>query len=235
MMKKIFLLFTLLFISFLYSQSFNTTENLANNNPNRWSYGIKAGFNYATLKGSYTEIDWVDKIDGKIGIYGGAWTNFSLSEKFALQAELIGSLQGGVVKYNEIPNPFTGEMLKPEGEMRLPYIIFPILFQYKPTDKLYFETGPQLNYLLNLNLKAIVNGEEITDPEAANLITNRLENVKDFDFGWNVGVGYEFFDDWMVNLRYTHGMNSIDNREINRRELKNRVVALGVLYKVKIK
>lgn len=232
-MRKVLFILSFLLLNLVYAQTnSSTTENLEIPSRN-WTFGVKAGLNYTNFGGTYTEVEWVDEINGLLGIHGGAWANYALSDKFALQAELLGSLQGGVIKYEEIPNPLTGEMLKPEGRMRLPYLALPVLFQYKPNDKLYFETGPQINYLLTLDIQAILNGEEVNDPDASNLITNRLENVKDFDFGWNIGAGYEFLEDWNVYIRYTHGLNSVDNREVNQRELKNRVVALGVMYEIK--
>lgn len=201
------------------------------NGENPWIFGAKAGVNFANLAGSYDEVEWVDTVDGIIGFHAGGWANYSFDQKMALQVELLGSIQGANIKYNPIQVPGTDQYLKLEGEMRLPYIQVPILFQYKPVEKLYVEAGPQFNFLPKVNIKALVNGEEV-DGDAADLISNRLKNARSFDFGLNIGAGYEFIKDWTAFARYTHGFITVDKREEDQRELLNRVVALGISYRI---
>lgn len=164
----------------------------------------------------------------------GGWANYDINNKISFQAELLGSWQGGDINYNEIANPISDGTLKPTGKMRLPYIMMPLMVQYIPMDDFYVEAGAQLNYLPKVNITAFLNGQEVDDEQAANLITNRLENVNNFDVGLNIGAGYEVVPDWVVYMRYTHGLITVDNREVDQRDLKNRVIALGVNYKIKL-
>lgn len=197
-----------------------------------WTFGVKAGVNFASVKGSYEDVSWVKSLEGMTGFHAGGWANHAFTEKSALQIELLGSLQGGDIQYQDIPNPIDGTLLQPKGELRLPYIQIPIMYQYKPMDKLYVEAGPQLNFLPKVNVKAFLNGEEVEDEQAADAITNRLKDSNTFDIGLNVGAGYEFIDKWTGYVRYTHGLITVDNREEDQRDLKNRVIALGISYRI---
>lgn len=215
-MKKIVLLMVALFSGIIYAQEI--------------TFGAKAGINLASVKGDYEDLDYVNKLEGILGFHAGGFINYAFDDKMALQAELLGSLQGGNIVYEEIPNPITGELIKAEGEVRLPYLQLPVMFQYKPLPKFYVEAGPQMNVLLKLDFKAIVNGKELSDEEAE-FISNRLDNTRTFDLGMNIGAGYEFIDKFTVYTRYTHGLITVDARKDNRRDLKNRVVQFGVAYR----
>ena len=197
-----------------------------------WTFGAKAGVNFASVKGSYEDVEWVKSLEGMVGFHAGGWANYAFTDKTALQLELLGSIQGGDIQYQDIPNPIDGTLMQPKGELRLPYIIVPVLFQYKPIENLYVEAGPQLNILPKVNVKAFLNGEEVDDEQAADIITNRLKDAKTIDVGLNIGAGYEFFDKWIGYVRYTHGLITVDNREDSQRDLKNRVIALGISYRI---
>ncbi|MDO5656633.1 MAG: porin family protein [Flavobacteriaceae bacterium] len=220
-MKKFSLLFFAFSSIILFAQ-----ENKS------WTFGAKAGINFATLQGSYDEVEWVEKLEGMTGFHLGGWANYAFHERFALQIEALGSYQGGDIQYTGIPHPLTGEILHPEAEMRLPYIVVPVMLQYKPVPQLYIEAGPQLNLLPKVVTKAFLNGQEVEDDQAAGIITNRLKNAQSVDFGLNLGAGYEFFDKWTLYGRYTHGMITVDKREEKQRDLKNRVIAFGISYRV---
>ena len=232
-MKPIYYLIILFCCQFSFAQEEKPVlvDDYSPQNP--WSFGLKGGVNFASIKGSYVDLDYVNKLEGMIGIHGAAWANYSFNEKMALQFELMGSLQGGDVVYNEIEFPVTGEMIEPTGEMRLPYIIVPVLFQYEPVKNWYVEAGPQINFLLKVNVNALFNGEEVDNESINEIVTNRLANARTVDVGLNIGTGYKFAKNWAVYTRYTHGLITVDNREENQRDLKNRVFAVGVAYTIK--
>lgn len=227
-MKKLTILLAIIFTSFITAQTTQLVEAQEAEPISPWNFGLKAGINFANLKGSYLDLDYVKESNGFVGFHAGGWANYALSQKSSFQFELLGSLQGGDIEYEL---SYAGQNIKPIGKVRMPYIQIPIMYQYKPLEKLHLEIGPQLNYLPKINLKTYIDGERINDETVENLVNNRLKNARSIDVGLNIGAGYEFIQDWRVYTRYTHGLLTVDDRDENQRDLKNRVLAFGVSYK----
>lgn len=230
-MKKLTSIVCLLFGLFVFAQ--NSQDSIQMVSPNKpWTFGAKAGVNLSTLAGSYTDVDWVKDIDGIVAGQLGVWANYPIQPKLSLQLELVGSIQGADINYEQIPNPITGELLNPTGKMRLPYITAPVMLQYEFADDFYVEGGAQFNYLPKVNVKAFLNGEEVEDEQAADILTNRLKNARSLDVGLNIGAGYNFYDKWTVFTRYNYGLITVDKREDQQRDLKNRVFTFGLSYQM---
>lgn len=227
-MKKLTILLALICTNLISAQSSEMVVIQEAEQVSPWNFGLKAGINLANLSGSYLDLDYVKESNGFVGFHGGAWANYALSNKSSVQFELLGSLQGGDIEYEL---SYAGQAIKPTGKVRMPYILIPIMYQYKPVEKLHLELGPQLNYLPKINLKTYIDGERINDETVENLVNNRLKNARSIDVGLNIGAGYEFIQDWSVYTRYTYGLLTVDDRDENQRDLKNRVLAFGVSYK----
>ncbi|WP_304038414.1 outer membrane beta-barrel protein [Mesonia mobilis] len=90
---------------------------------NAQEFGVKAGVNLANLN---TDGD----IDGKTSFYLGAVAEFGLSESFALQPELVYSMQGA-------------------DELDLSYINIPVLAKYYLVEGLAVEVGPQFGFVVD--------------------------------------------------------------------------------------
>ena len=116
-MKKV--LFAVLFFSGVF-----TTQA-------QMKFGAKGGLNLASVKASGGGQDITSSSRTSIAV--GAFGNFSVSDKFKIQPELLYAGLGGVE----------------EGvKIKMDYLAIPVLGQFYATKKLYLQAGPQLGILL---------------------------------------------------------------------------------------
>ncbi len=124
-MKKITLLLVTVFtIGFVNAQD---KENM--------SFGVKGGLNVSSI----TNADQ-DGVNSKslIGFHVGFFGEFMISDKFAIQPELLYSAQG--VKLD-----FDGD----NGDLKLDYINIPVMAKYYVADAFSLELGPQIGFLVS--------------------------------------------------------------------------------------
>jgi opacity protein-like surface antigen len=158
-------------------------------------FGAKAALNVATLTGD------VEDASSLVGFQIGAFAEFKVSEKFAVQPELMYSAQGA-----------SGD----NGDLKLNYLNIPVMAKYYVAPAFSLEAGPQIGFLLSaksegedakdfvsstdfgFNLGA---GYDFTENLSAGLRYNLgLTNVFDFegdDFSakngvFSVSLGYKF-------------------------------------------
>jgi hypothetical protein len=96
-------------------------------NAQETKFGAKAGFNMSNLAGA-------DNASTLIGIHLGGFAEFKLSDKFAVQPELLFSMQGA---------GFDG------GDTKLNYINIPVMAKYFVTENISIEAGPQIGFLMS--------------------------------------------------------------------------------------
>tara|TARA_B110000503_G_C6977721_1_gene341901 strand:+ start:178 stop:720 length:543 start_codon:yes stop_codon:yes gene_type:complete len=100
-------------------------------------YGAKAGLNMSNVTGDAITLS-------KIGFNVGGFAEIGISEKFAVQPELLFSMLGA--KDNENNYDFN-------------YILVPIMAKYFVTEELSLEAGPQVGFLMS----AKYDGKDIKD------------------------------------------------------------------------
>lgn len=159
-------------------------------------FGLKAGLNSSSVKVT----DGAD-YDNKIGIHLGGLAHIHLARHFALQPELIYSMQGGK----------DGDF-----KLKLNYINVPVLAQYMFNDGFRAETGPQIGFLTSA---------ETEDGDVEYDIKDDLQSV---DFSWVFGLGYLFPGGIGIDVRYNLGISNIS--EDNVFEARNRVFQAGLFY-----
>ena len=154
-------------------------------------FGAKAGLNLATFKGA--DLGAGADLKTKYGVAFGATAEFSLTDKFSVQPELLFSQQGlkatiEVLEDNEIL----------DVDFNVNYLSVPVLAKYYVLKGLSLEAGPQVSFLLSE--KITVNGIEAMEaPEP-----------KKVDFSANIGLGYQFDNGLFVQGRYNHGFTNIN-------------------------
>lgn len=166
-------------------------------------FGPKAGVNLASITGDDTD-------DHKIrtAFHLGAAVEFSFSDKFSLQPEVLYSSQGS--KYEESGSDFEYQYTE-EGKLILDYLNVPIMAKFYPVPGLFFEAGPQVGVLLKAEVDydytEIYNGETYTE--------SGTEDVKDevlpIDFGLNFGVGYKLDFGLVLSARYNLGLLNLND------------------------
>lgn len=154
----------------------------------------------------------------RIGWYAGVKTVIPLSEKLALQPELLISSKG--FSYNSNPAGETYNV-----RVRFNYLVMPILLTYKVAKPLSVGIGPELGYLVNVNQRF---------PSKAISNLTRHYSIK-FDMGLNAHVGYQINRAFNIEMRYNYGfrtfyyINSQGNR-IGESLGANRGIQLGLSY-----
>lgn len=164
-------------------------------------FGIKGGVNLATLN---IDPD-VDGIDTKIGYHIGLLSHIHLAPQWALQPELVYSLQG-------MDQTFGGERYP----WNLSYINIPVMIQYMFDNGFRLQAGPQLGLLVAAKQKGGGTTEDIKG------------NFKSIDASLGLGLGYLSRSGFGLDGRYNLGLNNINNNGTN--EVQNSVFQIGVFY-----
>ena len=144
---------------------------MSNVNAQEVKFGAKAGVNFASLGG-----DDSDGLDGRTSFHVGAVAEIGISEKFAVQPELVYSSQGFSVD---------------DENLKLDYINLPILAKFFVAEGFSIEVGPQVGFLISADAE----GEDVkdlfksTDFSGALGLGYKLESGLNFAARYNLGLG----------------------------------------------
>ena len=177
-------------------------------------FGAKAGLNIANIVG-----DFDDNNDTKIGFNFGAVVEIPVTEKFAIQPELLFSTQGTKSEFDDVEISSTGEIIniKEEAEANLNYINIPIMAKYYVAEGFSLQAGPQIGILISAEDK---DGEDFKDETSA------------IDFGLNFGAGYQLSSGIFFDARYNLGLSNINDFEgSDDFTQKNSVISISLGYK----
>jgi opacity protein-like surface antigen len=158
-------------------------------------FGAKVALNVATLTGD------VEDASSLVGFQVGGFAEFKISEKFAVQPELMYSTQGASSDSN--------------GDLKLNYINIPVMAKYYVAKSFSLEAGPQIGFLLS----AKDNGEDAKD------------FVSSTDFSANFGAGYDFTENLSAGLRYNLGLTNVYDVDGFDGSVKNGVFSVSLGYK----
>jgi len=160
--------------------------------------GIKGGlnaFNIADDDGS--------EFDTKLGAHVGLLGHIHLSRQFALQPELVFSMQGA--KSNDL-----------DVKLNLNYLNVPLLVQYMFDNGFRLQAGPQVGFLMSANT---VNGSS----------NDVKDGFNDIDVGLSFGASYvQPSTGFGFDVRYNYGLSDITETSLN--EAYNRGFQIGVFY-----
>ncbi|MEZ0130261.1 porin family protein [Flavobacterium sp. LBUM151] len=186
-------------------------------------FGVKAGLNLTNLTGD------VEDASSKVGFHVGGFAEFKLTEKFAIQPEILFSTQGAKSEGTDAFEDYTYE-----DNLSLNYLNIPVLAKFYITEKFSVEAGPQLGILLSAKSKY----KQVFEGETYSEDVDVKDSYKSIDFGFNVGTGYNFTENLSVGLRYTIGLSNVydttdsfEDFDFGDVSVKNSVFALSVGYK----
>lgn len=174
-----------------------TVLGLSNVNAQDIKFGAKAGLNFAFITGDNTE-DLKPNTDFHFGIMA----EWKISDKFALQPEIVYSGQG------------SGLNIESEGRISLNYLNVPIMGKYYVTKRFSLEAGPQFGVLLSTKGGSV----------------NYKDFLKSTDYGVNFGVGYKLDNGLNFSARYNLGLSNINNVDGFTDKNRNGVFQLSVGY-----
>ena len=172
------------------------------------SFGVKAGANFSNINAAGTTADW----GSRTGVHLGLLAHIHLNKKWAVQPELVYSMQGA-------KSTVAGEETQ---TINLNYLNVPVLVQYMFDNGFRLQTGPQLGFLMSATSK-IGSGEAVKNTEFFNKT----------DFSWSFGAGYLSNMGLGVDARYNLGLN--DAYKPGGLKEKNSVFQLGLFYMFKHK
>lgn len=170
------------------------------------SYGVKAGVNLSSIGGKS-----IDNTDMRIGVHIGFLGRLQLSERFALQPEMQYS-QRGFKRDIDVsgfdPSDFDPVITSTTVEFnsRFDYVDIPLIAQYKITEGLTVEAGPQIGLFLSESTK--VDGDELEDEESGS------DSFALAEVGILGGMGYYLDSGLFFQARYILGVTSIFDKDV---------------------
>jgi len=175
---------TLLFLSFsIYGQT-------------QLSYGLKAGLNIANVDevgentSGFTEEGYLGGLPMATAVRPqlGLWLSLPLTEKLALQPELLWTQR--YLKYQSSNDDL--------DHTNFNYLSLPLLAAYRFHEHWSVELGPEISYLLSATLK---------DPADTGAMLSTAIKDNNVEFGLNAGLKYQE-EDWVLGLRYHRSFTS---------------------------
>ena len=208
-MKRILLLFFFLTIGIAIAQ--------------KTRFGLKGGLNIANIDLTTNSTAPIT-FNSKATFNAGFIVEINVAPKLYIQPEVIYSSQGATFNYN-VSNG--NQSIFTTNKINFGYINIPVIVKYDVAQNIFLEFGPQIGFLLNAELETSGNGRTVTQ--------SFTQNVRDYDFGLNIGVGFNATKDLSISGRYYFGLTNIDKTQPNTTsdQLKNRVLSIDLIYKFK--
>lgn len=170
------------------------------------SFGVKGGLNISSISNSDG-----GGVNSKalVGFHVGVFGEFMVSDKFAVQPELLYSAQGVTLE-------FDGD----KGDLKLDYILIPVMAKYYVADSFSLELGPQIGFLVSAEAKSGGESEDIKD------------TLKSTDVSLDFGAAYNITKNFMLGARYNLGLTRVQkDLAPGESESKNSVFQIALGYK----
>jgi hypothetical protein len=152
-------------------------------------FGVKAGVNISSQR-TPDEGEFVE-MGGLLRINGGAWFNYFITDRFAIQPELLVSGKGS--NWDD-----------PNYDVRISHIDLPVLIRYQIIDLLNVHAGPQVGYLLSARQKDNATGDVI----------KINDYYKKPDLGLVVGIEANLPVNINITVRYVFGLIPTTTEEV---------------------
>ncbi|WP_304158004.1 porin family protein, partial [Mesonia mobilis] len=170
--------------------------------------------------------------DSRTGLHIGAIAELMLTESFSIQPELLYSMQGAKSEYSDSYTEMGVTVTESgEAELKLDYIVLPILAKYYITEGFSVQAGPQVGFLMS----AKAEGDYTATAMGTSVSESFSEDVKDelstVDFGVSAGLGYDLDMGVFFQARYYLGLSNIYDVESDNFSVQNNVLQVSVGYK----
>ena len=174
------------------------------------TYGVKTGLSLAGLTSSQEGFG----AEPEIGFHLGGYADIPLTDMISFNPEIIFSDHGATQKlsgdaiFNGIDTSY-----ELNGNLKMSYLILPLLIRFKPTPLFYFAAGPQLGLILSarydysysLIMGNGTNTTEILEERSGDL----KDETQDMELGFSIGTGIELTNGLNFGLRLTHGLTDV--------------------------
>jgi hypothetical protein len=165
--------------------------------------GAKIGMNIATMTNT-------DGADPRIGLSAGLLGEYFITDIFAVQGELLYSMQGN--KY---------ESKGATAKTKFDYLTIPVLAKVYPLVGQGFNiyAGPQFGFVVSAKSKV------------SDISVDVKDNVESFDFGVALGLGYDTKCGLLFDARWTPSVTDLYKSDLLEIDCKNSVFTISVGYK----
>jgi hypothetical protein len=145
--------------------------------------------------------DFSENYNSRLSFHIGLAGEIEITQKLQLAPELLFSSIGAE---NNILN----------------YISVPMSLRYYPVSHFYLETGPQAAFSVGA-VKKVGSSE----------FNNDIINIKQTDFGFNLGIGFKTKSRVVLGLRYYFGLTNLnEEQEFVNYKNQNRVFQFSIIY-----
>jgi len=237
-MNKLFLGLAIVAGSLVFAQETKTvTAAPINKVKEPVRFGIKGGLNVSQFSEQQLNTKSL-----KPGFNAGVFVNIPLSEKFAIQPEVMYNQLGAksVTNFTETVSGNTSVKIKDDFTTSLNYISVPVMLHMKPAHNFYIEAGPEISYFMNgkntgeTTVTTTIAGNTTTETVSESKSIEK-DQIKKLNLGFGLGLGYYFTPNLGINARYVNSLTHIANnsgvaeqdKDIN----TNRVFQIGLNYK----
>ncbi len=180
--------------------------------------GVKGGVNFATFNG-----DNLGDIKSRTGFHLGGLVEIPVSERFAVQPEVLYSAQGA--EYRDAGTEM-GVDYDYRVTQKLDYISVPVMAKYYVVDGLAIEAGPQVSFLTSSKgeFEGTAGGITVSGDED-------LDDVSGIDFSLGAGASYRLPMGVFFGARYNFGLTNVnDGDDADNNKIHNNVFQLSAGY-----
>lgn len=177
------------------------------------NFGVLGGLNYANIRGDRAESinnSW------RLAYHLGVFSNFSLSDKIALEPRLLFSSKGydNEIDFDQFNFAQSDGPTIPQDRVnytsRNNYLSVPVLLKYKLVNNLSLDLGPEIAFLL-------YSKDVITKVDREGFYAKGdvpYEGSGDFflDYGAMAGVTFYFTTNASIQLNYFHGLSNLHRK-----------------------
>jgi hypothetical protein len=182
------------------------------------TFGVKGGINpskWNVKVGDTKEDDY----KSRIGFHFGGVVDFSISDNFSIQPQLLYVNKGSKEKHGDH-----------DDKILVNAIDIPVNFLYK-TDvgkgKFMIGGGPNLGFNLSAKIKAKHDGE--MEEEKIEIGSNDGQ-LKGFDFGLNAMAGYQFENGLFFSANFTPGIANLSNTNNTKARSSYFGLSAGIMF-----
>ena len=193
---------TLIFITFL-------TLNLSAQSLLPIKFGIKAGTNISNIK-STPITEGTENINSTelAGITGGFYMKIPLNDKWYINPEIVYTQKGANFNYTYTHDYGINqrEIRTSSNELKLAYVELNPSFSYKNSDKIAFNFGPSISYLLSPDYTII---SDIGDELTSDILPEGKYEEEILDLGINIGISYYLTEKLIFEAKSNTGLMSV--------------------------
>lgn len=165
-------------------------------------FGVKGGLNLSTW--TQDESKW------RVGFHVGGFANIKFNKMFAIQPELMYSMEGNAWD-SEISTTVLGTeyYAKSKYSVTTHKLIVPVMFQVTPIRELTLEAGPQFGF--NLSMKGHLDFETnvIGQKNYEEDLDYDSDDYNTFELGLALGARFNIAKNMSVGARYVYGLTPL--------------------------